>query len=145
MIAAVILIAVTVAIAVAAGGYFFGLFSTQTSRAAVNVRSTSLYINSSSSLLILDLEFQNAGGLSDSIASVSMPGATSAVLCTTAGDCGTGVPIYVDGTIGANTGSVNKGYVITGASFTAGQTVSFSVRLASGITIPVAVSVSAGA
>ncbi len=145
MIAAVILIAVTVAIAVAAGGYFFGLFSTQTSRAAVNVRSATLYSNSTDTILVLTLEFQNAGGLSDSVSGVTMPGSTSVALCTAANDCGTGGPIYVDGTIGANVGSISKGYLVGGTSFTAGQSVSFSVRLASGITVPVAVTVSAGA
>ena len=75
VIAAVILIAVTVAIAVAAGGYFFGLFGTQTSRAQASVRSTTLTALDGSPALegvggcntandhLLVLEFQNAGGL----------------------------------------------------------------------------------
>lgn len=143
VIAAVILIAVTVAIAVAAGGYFFGLFGTQTSRAAVSIRSAEIVIDrqlgTNTSLV---LELQNAGGLSDSISSINVPGAGTLVICSSA-NCGVGSPTYL-AVVGANVGSMSTVYNIDDGlpyTFTAGQTVSFTIRLASGLTIPVAVSV----
>ncbi len=139
VIAAVILIAVTVAIAVAAGGYFFGLFGTQTSRAAVSIRSTTLALSTDGAaqcttgadIHVLQLELQNAGGLADSISAVSMAGATS----------GPTIALGNTTSIGANVGSFTTMYCVT-APFTTGQTVSFSLRLGSGLTVPVAVSVS---
>ncbi len=142
VIAAVILIAVTVAIAVAAGGYFFGLFGTQTSRAAVSIRSAEIVINRNGGTnTSLVLELQNAGGLSDSISSVNMPGASTPIICV-APTCGAGSPTYLT-VVGANVGSMNTVYQVDadGLTFAAGQTVSFTIRLASGLTIPVAVSV----
>ena len=141
VIAAVILIAVTVAIAVAAGGYFFGLFSTQTSRAQASVRSTSLTALDGSPALegvngcntaddhLLQLEFQNAGGLADSISSVSMPGAAVAISGTNTTS------------VDANVGSFTTYYCANSSTYTVGQTVSFTLRMSSGLTIPVAVTV----
>ena len=139
VIAAVILIAVTVAIAVAAGGYFFGLFGTQTSRAAVSLRSTTIALSTDGAggcgngadIHLVTLELQNAGGLADSISTVSMAGATSGPSLS-----GTNATA-----VGANVGTMTT-YYCTTAPFTVGQTVSFSVRLGSGLTIPVAVTVS---
>ena len=141
VIAAVILIAVTVAIAVAAGGYFFGLFGTQTSRAQVSVRSVTLDDSLANTNVTLTIVLQNAGGLADQITSINMPGTTT-FPCTLAADCDGLVTAYPND-IGANVGSFTTVWD-AGAqgTFSVGQTVSFTIRMGSGLVIPVAVSVS---
>lgn len=139
VIAAVILIAVTVAIAVAAGGYFFGLFGTQTSRAQVSIRSVTLVDSSADSNVTLTLELQNAGGLGDTISAISMPG-TTMTDCSVAASCGV---LAYPNDIGANVGSFTTIWDAgTQGTFSIGQTVSFTIRMSSGLVIPVAVSVS---
>jgi len=141
VIAAVILIAVTVAIAVAAGGYFFGLFGTQTSRAQVSIRSVTLVDSAANVNVTLTLELQNAGGLGDTISAISMPGTTT-FPCTLAADCDAGFTAYPND-IGANVGSFTTVWDAgTQGTFSIGQTVSFTIRMSSGLVIPVAVSVS---
>ena len=141
VIAAVILIAVTVAIAVAAGGYFFGLFGTQTSRAAVSIRDVTLVDSLANTNVTLTLELQNAGGLADTISSISMPGTTT-FPCTLAADCDGGVTAYPN-VVNANVGSMTTVWDAgTQGTFTPGQTVSFTIRMSSGLVIPVAVTVS---
>ena len=140
VIAAVILIAVTVAIAVAAGGYFFGLFGTQTSRAQVSIRSVTLDDSVGNNNVTLTLELQNAGGLGDTISAISMPG-TVMTDCSVAATCGGGSPAYPND-VGANVGSFSTVWDAgTQGTFTVGQTVSFTIRMSSGLVIPVAVSV----
>ncbi len=139
VIAAVILIAVTVAIAVAAGGYFFGLFGTQTSRAQVSIRSVTLVDNGAN--VTLTLELQNAGGLGDTISAISMPGTTT-FPCTLPADCDAGFTGYPND-IGANVGSFTTVWDAgVFGTYSVGQTVSLTIRMSSGLVIPVAVSVS---
>lgn len=78
---------------------------------------------------LLILEFQNAGDLPDSITTINMPGATVAISGTNSS------------TIGPNTSSITTFYCANSSTYTVGQTVSFTLRMASGLTIPVAVTV----
>lgn len=154
VIASVILIAVTVAIAVAAGGYFFGLFGTQTSKASVSIKNAQLIPCSSTPDLscpapnthVIRLDLGNSGGIGDSLSILTIPGIIgNADLCdttTTNGDCGESAT--VDGTyavlVPANTAVQTVKYQFQ-SSYIQGQIVSFTVKLASGLTIPVALSV----
>lgn len=140
VIAAVILIAVTVAIAVAAGGYFFQIFGTQTSRAQVSVRTAQLVLVPSAfdcaggvgtGTADLIITFQNPGGLADSVLEVSVPGTLS-----------TTINAPPDVSILPNTDSKVITYCIDTPTYSTGQTVSFTIRLQSGGIIPAAVSVS---
>ena len=154
VIAEVILIAVTVAIAVAAGGYFFGLFGTQTAKASVTVTNARIIPCAltpdtscpapNSHVFLLDVA--NSGGIGDSISAVTIPGIIgNADLCdttTTNGDCGesgTADDTYVD-LIAANTGLQIVKYQFQ-SNYVEGQIVSLTIRMVSGITIPVAVSI----
>ena len=119
IIAAVILIAVTVAVGGVAAGYIFGLFGAQTTSANVSVVSTTL------SGTTLTITFKNTGGVGDSIDSVTVPGNTIATP-------------PADLTVAANTASVAKSWTL-GTSVSAGQTISLTLRLKTGLTVPITV------
>lgn len=154
VIAEVILIAVTVAIAVAAGGYFFGLFGTQTSKPSVSIRNAQLIPCSSTpdascpalNSHVLQLDLENSGGIGDSLSTLTIPGIIgSADLCdttTTNGDCGESA--IADGTysdlVPGNTALQTVKYQFQ-SSYVQGQIISFTVRLSSGLIIPVSVGV----
>lgn len=120
VIAAVILIAVTVAVAVAAGAYIFGIFGGAASNPIVSV------ISANATGTTLSLYFRNTGHAGDTVDSVTVPGTTA----TLAGGYTTTVP--------ANTDSKKINYTL-GRTLRAGETVSFSVKLASGLTVPMSV------
>lgn len=154
VIAEVILIAVTVAIAVAAGGYFFGLFGTQTAQASVTVINARIIpcaltpdtICPAPNSHVFLLDVANSGGIGDSLSTVTIPGIIgNADLCnttTTNGDCGesaTADDTYVN-LVPANTGLQTVKYQFQ-SNYVQGQIISLTVRMASGLTIPVAVSI----
>ena len=119
IIAAVILIAVTVAVAGVAGGYIFGLFGAQTTTPHVSVVTATL------SGTTLSITFKNTGAGVDSIDSITVPGNTIATP-------------PADLNVAANVASVTKSWTL-GTGVSAGQTISLSLRLKSGSTIPVVV------
>ncbi len=130
VIASIVLIGVTIAVSVALGGWIFGLFGGYSQASAVKViTANATFTSLGSENPSITVKFANTGGSSDSVTQISISAGGNS-----------GVGLAASPTINANDPGSNMNFgAMTWTpgipTFAAGQTLSITIVLGSGISM----------